>query len=114
MTIREAIKKADAMRENAIADEIKADWVWQIECELADLIKREAVENPFPNDAELVMPAPHDMIYVYYLVAMIDNYNQDSTLYSNDMVLFNEAYGEARRWWRRHNLPFESGNWKVM
>lgn len=113
MTIKETIKKADRLRPNAINDEQKADWVWSLETDIADLIGADMKANPFPADVDLTMPAPYDGIYSLYLMAMIDNYNQDSTLYANDMTMFNEAYGEARRWWRRHHLPFENKNWKV-
>jgi hypothetical protein len=113
MTIRDAIVKADSLRPNMIEHTIKADWVWECEMALADLTKVEKGVNPFPAEHELAMPVPYDNVYYLYLMTLIDYYNQDSELYANDMAMYNEAMGEARRWWRRHHLPFETSNWKV-
>lgn len=66
--------------------------------------------NTWPEeDAALLTPAPYDGIYPMYLVAMIDYYNQESALYQNDMVLFNEAMAAARAWWRRNHRPKPTG-----
>lgn len=115
MKVTEAIAKANELRPNALNDEQKARWLYELDCDVADL---KGVEHPafeWPEvDAELLMPAPHDNIYVLYLAAQIDYYNQESTLYMNDMTVFNSAYDDACAWWRRNNVPESRGNWKVM
>jgi hypothetical protein len=114
MTVKEVICNADELRPNALEEEIKYGWVWTLDGDVANLMKREHQKNPFPQDTELLMPHPYDEIYIFYLMAMIDTANRDSTLYANDSVMFNSAYGEAKAWWRRNNKPAKNGNWRVM
>ena len=115
MTVREAIAAADLLRPNTLFDEMKARFVYELDCDIAELQDVEQPSFVWPKeDAELLMPAPHDNIYPLYLAAKIDYYNQESALYANDMAIYNNAYEEARRWWRRHNKPASAGNWRVM
>ncbi len=115
MTVTEAIAAADLMRPNTLNDEQKARFLYELDCNVAEL---QGVDQPsfvWPEeDAELLMPAPHDNIYALYLAAKIDYYNQESAMYANDMAVYNSAYDEACAWWRRHNVPESLGNWKVM
>jgi len=115
MTVREAIAAADLLRPNTLTDELKARFVYELDCDIAELQDVEQPSFVWPEeDAELLMPTPHDNIYPLYLAAKIDYYNQESALYANDMAIYNSAYEEARRWWRRHNIPAYTGNWRVM
>ena len=115
MRVTEAIAKADALRPNALDDEQKARWLHELDCDVADMQGTELPAFLWPEtDAELLMPEPHANIYVLYLAAQIDYYNQESALYANDMAVFNSEYKEARAWYRRHNVPNSKGNWRVM
>ena len=115
MTVREAIAAADLLRPNTLADEQKARFGYELDCDIAELqgVKQPSFVWP-ETDAELLMEQPHDSIYPLYLAAKIDYYNQESAMYANDMAIFNSAYDEARAWWRRHNVPVRKGNWRVM
>ncbi len=115
MTVREAIARADEMRPNTLSDEQKASFIYELDCDIAEL---QGVDQPsfvWPGtDATLLMEEPHDNIYVLYLAAKIDYYNQESSMYANDMAVFNSAYSETRAWWRRQHVPEKSKNWSVM
>lgn len=75
-------------------------------------MKKPTPENDWPEqDPRLLMSSPHDNIYPLYLVAMIDYYNQESTLYANYMTIYNAAMTVARAWWRRNNKPKGSNYW---
>ena len=111
MTLLTAIARANELRPNAIRDEIKADWVQNLEGDVAEMMELPAPTFNFPDDAELLMPAPHEYIYVYYLCALIAQANEESTLYANDMTVAQSAISEARAWWRRHHRPDESNNY---
>ena len=111
MTLLTAIAKANELRPNAIRDEIKADWVQNLEGDVAEMMEITPPTFSFPDDAELLMPAPHEYIYVYYLCALIAQANEESTLYANDMTVAQSAISEARAWWRRHHRPDESNNY---
>ncbi|MBQ9631431.1 MAG: hypothetical protein IJV04_00735 [Lachnospiraceae bacterium] len=115
MTVKEAIRKADAMRPNAIPDETKAAWLYEVEGELAEMMDVDAPENSWPEtDAELLMPYPHDGMYALYLMAMIDNANEETALYQNDMVIAQNAINESRAWWWRNSSNRKGYTIKVM
>lgn len=103
MKISEAIARADELRPNAIPDRHKADWLYKLDGELCELMYiEEAQDYQWPEeDTELLMPYPHDDIYPLYLMAMIDNANEETALYQNDMTMFNGSYDSARKWWHR-------------
>lgn len=65
------------------------------------------------EDWQLLLPAPHEKVYVLQLVAEIDFYNQETDLYANDRAMFNEAWAEAQAWWRRENRPRAVNGWVV-
>lgn len=115
MKVSEAITQANKLRLNTLDDEPKAKWLYALDCDMAEMM---GVPDPVfvwpAEDAELLMPAPHDDIYVLYLVAQVDFYNQESALYANDVALYNAAYDDARAWYRRHHVPASKGNWRVM
>lgn len=116
MTAKKAITMADGLRMNAISEEQKYSWLYELEGQVAEVLETEIPENPFPEDAELLMPAPYENIYVYYLCAMIDYFQQELNLYANDMTMFNSLFAEAGAWWRRNNRPssFKKDRWRVM
>lgn len=115
MKVSEAINQANSLRDNVLTDEQKAAWLYQLEGEVADFMNKPVPVNEWPEqDAQLLMQSPHDIVYPLYLVAMIDYYNQESTLYANDMTIYNSAMTAARAWWRRNNKPKEGNYWGVM
>lgn len=114
MNVRKAISRANDQRMNVISDEQKYAWIYELDAKLADEFGVDIKENPFPEDAELLVPYPYDNIYELYLVAMIDYYNQESNLYANDMEMFNASLSEARAGWIRSHRPEKNENWRVM
>lgn len=114
MTVKEAIRLADELRPNAISDTNKWAWIFEIEGKIARHMEETVPQNTWPRDSELLMPAPYESVYQLYLMCMIDLAQQDSALYADDMELFNGTYFDALAWWRRNNLPPDSGNWRVM
>lgn len=115
MTLLNAIAKANMLRPNAIDDSLKAEWVLELEGDVAELMDYEPEPdedgnippfpvNPFPKDCDLLMPFPKDNIYHLYVAAMIDFVMEDTQTYINDMTVANTAKDDAFRWWRRHNM----------
>ncbi len=114
MRVREAIRRADALRMNTIEDEQKAAWLFALDGQLAEMLGAEIPENRWPEeDAELLMPAPHEEVYQLYLVCKIDYYNQEMALYADDRAMYQEAMAEAQAWWRRQHRPKGWGAWRV-
>lgn len=104
MNLLKSIARADSVRPNAIDNDLKADWIMELEAEIAECMDAELPENTFPNDMELLMPYPHDNIYYLFLCAKIDFAMEDTESYVNDMAAANQAIDEAKKWWRRHNI----------
>lgn len=113
MTLQNAMAQANNLRPNMLPEDILAHFVHEIDCQAAELMELETPAQTWPEDAELLLPAPHDDVYVFYLMAMIDNLNEDAALYQNDMEIFNSKMAETRAWWRRHNKPEQRKNWRV-
>lgn len=112
MKIQKALEKADALRPNAIDAETKIRWLIEFDEELALELTGTGrtwtvPENLEEYDDELFMPFPHDNIYPLHLMAMIDNANEETTLYANDSTVSNEMTWEARRWWWRTHEPYK-------
>lgn len=113
MRVKEAIKRADALRPNTIAEERKADWLYELEGRLNQTRRVPPPARVWPVDSALGLPPPYDQVYERYLCAMIDHASEDTDLYSNDMALFEATYRQAIAWWRREHLPEEAGRWGV-
>lgn len=114
MKMSTAIQRANELRLNALSEEQKAAWVWDLDNQVGEMMKIPPRPFPWPEvDPELLMPAPYEEIYPLYLVCKIDYYNQEMSLYSNDRAIYNAAMNEARAWWRRHHRPRRNRNWKV-
>ncbi len=113
MTVKEAIKRADELRPNALGEEQKAAWVFDLDGQVADMMETLPAENTWPNtDVTLLMPAPHEEIYPLYLVCRIDYYNQEMNMYQNDKAVYEGAMNEAAAWYRRNNRPCPRGAWR--
>ena len=113
MTINDAIAKAGELRLNAISEEQKYAWVYELECSVCEMMGKEPPKKEFPKDIELSMPEAHEDVYVKYLAAKIDYYNGETALYANDLAIYNEAMDAARAWYIRNNRPASSGGWRV-
>lgn len=136
MTVNEAVTRADALRPNTFELEAKAACVIKLDRELAEMMR--PPRPPFPptppipgtpppapfpprreynwpqEDPVLLMPAPHDGVYVLYLCCQIDLYNQETALYANDAAVYESALAEAKAWWRRHNRAADKGAVRVL
>ena len=116
MTINEAIAQSLKMHPDTIPDSIKCRWL----SELDGKIMRETmrvngfVPYKFPDDGEkeLVVKAPYDNLYELYIVAMSDFWSGEMANYSQDAMLFEEAYTEFKKEYLRSNMP-EKSDFKI-
>lgn len=113
MTYREVIERADGEKPNAFDEKQKMAWVATLEGRLAadvflwDVTEIRAMKHDYPDgmDDELMVPWPHDDIYVYWLEAMIDRANGEDDRYQNSMQLYNAAYSNFVLWFVRSYEP---------
>ena len=116
MNIQEALDLADAMKPNMMPDQVKLKFLSEIEGLIHEeiLMRHEHTEEeeacPVINDQsdrgmQLIVPAPYDMLYVYWLMSKIDLQNMEIDKYNNDRTLFENAYDTMSDWWTRTKTP---------
>lgn len=113
MTVKEAIDRANAARQNQLADSLKLGWLSELDGRIR-LELMQACEGEVPDfsgyDADtdqahtaLLISHPYDGLYVQYLVMRIDLENGELARYNADAQCFNRDYGAfAARYARTH------------
>lgn len=123
MTIREAINRADTIRPNQYTDEIKIQWLSELDERIFNDIISTHEDNPyidtidedrntvkgivFPytdDSISLIASSPYDVLYSSYLVAMIDEANEETTRYTNSSIKYNVQYQDYAKWYNRNHL----------
>ena len=116
MTIQKALDMADEMKPNMMSRELKIAFLAEIE----QIIHREVImkhehtqeQETLPEytpDTDpgtvLVIPAPYDMLYVYWLMSKIDHQNLEMDKFNNDNALFENKYESMCDWYTREHMP---------
>ena len=110
MTIIEAINKIDSLKPNNYTQENKIAWLSTLD----GIIKTEIIDTHEGSesvsfngydvdtalDTVLLVPHPHDDIYLKWLEAQIDYTNGETARYDNSMTMYNTAYSA---FWRHYN-----------
>lgn len=129
MTIATAISETDALKPNQYTNSQKVKWLSQIDLQIKleiinahegyetipDLGLDEAGEQiPFTGytDAtvtttELLVPDPYSVIYIRWLCAQIDFYNNEITRFNNTVMMYNTALQEYSAWYNRTHMPLQ-------
>ena len=116
MTINEAITMADEMKPNMMSNAVKVRFLNEIEGKVHAEVIMKHVHSPEEADppiydvntdqgTQMLVPAPYDMLYVYWIMAQIDHLNQEMDKYNNDRSLFENAWGNFTDWWNREHMP---------
>ena len=116
MNIQEALDMVDRMKPNMMDEQIKIRFLSELDGKIHEEIvlkhvfkpseaKRPKYDTDTDPGTELIIPAPYDMLYVYYLMMQIDLMNQEMDKYNNDAALFDKYYGDAADWWNRRRMP---------
>ena len=118
MTIQQAIAQVDEMKPNMMSTSLKVAKLNEIESIIHDEIvmahehTQEQAVPPNYDDATdpgtvLILKAPDDVVYVYWLMCEIDKQNMEYDKYNNDKILFQDAYDEATNRWTRLHMPVQ-------
>lgn len=116
MTIYEAIDTLDEKKPNMMSNRLKIaalsrldGLVWN------EIIRRHEGYEDFETftgytestdpGTELLAPWPYDEMYVYWLMAEVDQQTLETDKYNNDMILFNQKYDMFHDYWRRNHMP---------
>lgn len=115
MTIMECLERVDTLRPNAYTKAEKLAWINALEVRLYTevVLQHEGWEGialaPYtedtPDDTLLMFKPPHDEMYLYYLMMMMDLYNNELVKYQNSSALFNAAYQDAVAAYTRQVRP---------
>lgn len=115
MKLSEAIAKIDAFKPNDYGQEEKISWLSNLDAtvkkeiidthESAEKVEFKGYDENTSLDTELLVPAPHDEMYLRWLEAQIDYYNGEIGRYSNSMTMFNSEYSAYTREYNRTHMP---------
>lgn len=116
MTASESILCANLLKPNAYSNEDKVRWLSKLD----GIIKKEIIDthkggegiifdgydaDDDPRTIELIVKAPYDDIYIYWLEAQIDYFNGETAKYNNSIATFNSAYSDFSAAYNREHMP---------
>lgn len=119
MKIIEAITRLDALKFNTYTQSDKVEWLSRLD----NMVKKhiidthEGAENVVFTGyddstdlkTELLVPPPHDEMYLRWLEAQIDYHNAEYDKYNNAIIMFNSAYEAYQSYYTRNHLPVIRG-----
>ena len=115
MTLMESLHRIDTIKPNSYSQAEKIKWLstldGMIKTEIIDTRKgsENVVFNGYAEDADLttvlLVPAPYDDIYLFWLESKIDYWNGEIGKYNNSIAMFNEAYSTFAKYYNRTNEP---------
>jgi hypothetical protein len=115
MTLMEALHRIDTIKPNTYNQAEKIKWLSTLD----GIIKTEIIDtheggesvvfNGYAEDADLttilLVPAPYDEIYLFWLESKIDYWNGEVGKYNNSISMYNEAYSTYKRYYNRTHKP---------
>lgn len=112
ITAQDVIDAVEKVRPNAYSDEEKLKWINEVEGKIHDeIIKNSEIgkDNEFVTvsspDTLLTADSRFSQMYVYYLLAKIDFFDNEPTKYNNDLAMFDSAYESFACWHIRTYVP---------
>ena len=106
-TVNDVIKYVNDIKPNAFTEETLTEWLSEcegsIQTEILCIASGDVVTYSYADnkDTELIVKPPHDKLYGFYLLAMIDFAHGEYKKYENTMQLFNAALSEFAKWFVR-------------
>lgn len=114
MKLIEAITRIDNLKHNTFDKQEKIAWLSTLD----GMIKRQIIDTHegaevsfagydanTPGDTELLVPAPYDELYLWWLSAQIDYHNAEIGKYNNSIALFNTGYSVYAELYNREHMP---------
>lgn len=114
MTIMEAINRIDAVKPNSYPQDEKILWLNTLDAMVKGKIidTHEGGEVAFDgytastsHTTQLLVPAPYDEMYLFWLESKIDYWNGEMGRYNNSISMFNTAYTEYEKYYNRTHMP---------
>lgn len=127
MKINQAIDRVDSLKPNQFTPEQKMLWLSELDARIYNDLFLTHEENPLESEeeedgelvdttpkalspyedmeVELLAPFPYDCMYISYLQARIDEYNEETSRYANSAAMFNAQYDDYARFYNRTHMP---------
>lgn len=115
MTIIEAINRIDAVNPNNYTQQEKVAWLSTLDGvikkeiidthEGADAVTFNGYNEDTPVDTVLLVPAPYDEVYLFWLQSKIDYWNGEMSKYNNSIAMYNTAYATFEKAYNREHRP---------
>lgn len=107
MTASEAIARAKETRQGAIDYSQYLKWVnvieGRVQAEVMGKKPEEIIKYTEENDnVQLLIPHPYDEVYIYYLCAMTDFFNEEWDLYANDAEFFEKTFENYKAYYMKN------------
>ena len=115
----EAITRLAALKFNTYTQSDKVEWLSRLD----NMVKKHIIDthegwenviftgydDSTDLQTELLVPAPHDEIYLRWMEAQIDYHNGEYDKYNNAIIMFNTAYEAYQAFYTRNHLPVSRG-----
>ena len=115
MTLMEALHRIDTIKPNSFNQAEKIKWL----ATLDGIIKTEIIDThkggediaftPYSEDTDLttslLVPAPYDEIYLFWLESKIDYWTGEIGKYNNSISMFNEEYSNFAKYYTQTKAP---------
>ena len=115
MTIMEALHRIDSIKPNSYSQTEKVQWLSTldgiIKAEIIDThedlegIEFEGYSENTALNHKLLVPAPYDEVYLFWLESKIDYWSGEVGKYNNSVSMFNNAYDAFAKYYNRTHKP---------
>ena len=115
MKIIEAINEIDSLNHNTYSEPDKVKWLsrvdWMVKKHIIDThegaedVTFTGYDDLTDRQTELLVPAPHDELYLRWLEAQIHYHNGEYGKYNNAVEMFNASYEDYRKYYNRTHMP---------
>ena len=109
------IAEAIALKQNTFPFEEKVAWLSRLDHTIkkdiidthdgADAVTFQGYTPETDPDTELLAPTPFDEMYLHWMEAQIDYYNDELDRYNKSMQTFQTEYNGYARWYNRNHMP---------
>jgi hypothetical protein len=119
MTIRDAISQVKDLRTNTGSASMLIHWLSELDGKVKlDIIDthnggEDILFAPYADDVDrdtvLLIPAPYESVYLWWLAAQIDLANREIKSYNLSISKYNEEYQAFANFYNRTHMPKSSG-----
>jgi len=115
MNINDVLAQADGMKTNMMPRQMKVAFIEELDQKIyhelvlthfhSPFIKMPQYDRESDEGTELLLPERFKMVYVYWIMTRIDQYNQETEKENNNRARFENEYEQMSDWWTRTHRP---------